>query len=41
MVLGVGVAIYGVKTHWYLLSLLMAWYVASSYRQWQLSRSIE
>ena len=41
MVLGVAVVIYGITTRWYLLSLLMAWYVAASYRQWQLYRSIE
>jgi stage IV sporulation protein FB len=38
---GIAVAIYGIVTRYYLLSLLMAWYVASSYRQWQLYRSIE
>jgi Zn-dependent protease len=41
IVAGVAVAIYGIATRYYLLSLLMAFYVVSSYRQWQLYRSIE
>jgi len=41
MILGVGIALYGIKTQWYFLTLLMAWYVSSSYRQWQLLRAFK
>jgi Zn-dependent protease len=41
MILGVGIALYGIVTQWYFLALLMAWYVAASYRQWQLFRAFK
>jgi len=41
MILGVGIALYGIMTQWYFLALLMAWYVAASYRQWQLFRAFK
>ena len=41
IVLGIAVALLGLWWREIFLSLLMVWYVASSYRQWQLFRSIE
>ena len=41
MVLGAGIALYGIVTQWYFLTLLMAWYVSASYRQWQLFRAFK
>ena len=39
IVVGVLLALYGLVTRWIFLSLLMLWYVRSSYGQWQLFRA--
>ena len=41
MILGAALALLGLRFQMYFLSLLMAWYVASSYRQWQLFRAFK
>src|SRR5437773_384537 len=39
MISGTVLAIVGLVTKWYFLALLMAWYVRTSYMQWQFFRS--
>lgn len=41
MVVGVAVALLGLWTRQFFVSLLMVWYISSSYREWQLFRSLQ
>jgi stage IV sporulation protein FB len=41
ILLGIAVALLGLWLRQFFLSLLMAWYVSSSYRQWQLFRAFK
>jgi Zn-dependent protease len=41
MAIGVAVALLGLWARQYFLTLLMVWYISSSYREWRLFRSIQ
>lgn len=39
IIVGIGLAVFGLTTHWIFLSVLMVWYVWMSWQQWQFFRS--